>query len=402
MVIHIFMEQHPVPQNVTTFQFRLIGDMTIKQFGYLAGGAILAYICYRLPLPVFFTWPLAALFGLLGIGLAFVPIEERPMDIWVFSFLKSIYHPTQFIWQQLAPPASPAPSPPPTTPSTAGPKSVSPAGGKLQQFFPRSPDFLAAQTQHQSLAAKNAAPAPAISPAPPAPRTPSGEALSAQAKALLLEQRLTALEIELKGKAAAEQQVLELQQQLTKLLSDKNHLEQELAALKRQANFARSPFPAAPFINNRDSITAPKTPGLRPPVNVPATPPGGTVKIIPPLGAVRAGLPKLTIFPNIVTGIIKDNAGTLLPGVLITVRGKDDVPLRALKTNKLGQFAASTQLPDGVYFVEVEDPRGRYNFDRAQITLNGTVMPPLEITAKSQKELNRARLAQEIFGKPMQ
>jgi hypothetical protein len=120
------------------------------------------------------------------------------------------------------------------------------------------------------------------------------------------------------------------------------------------------------------------------------------------LGAVRAGLPKLTIFPNIVTGIIKDNAGTLLPGVLITVRGKDDVPLRALKTNKLGQFAASTQLPDGVYFVEVEDPRGRYNFDRAQITLNGTVMPPLEITAKSQKELNRARLAQEIFGKPMQ
>ncbi|EKD47460.1 MAG: hypothetical protein ACD_66C00049G0001, partial [uncultured bacterium] len=28
------MEQHPVPQNVTGFQFKLIGDITLKQFAY--------------------------------------------------------------------------------------------------------------------------------------------------------------------------------------------------------------------------------------------------------------------------------------------------------------------------------------------------------------------------------
>ena len=94
------MEQHPVPQNVTTFQFRLIGDMTLKQFGYLAGGAILGYISYKLPLPFFFTWPAAVAFALGGVGFAFVPVEERPMDVWFLSFVKSIYSPTQFLWQK--------------------------------------------------------------------------------------------------------------------------------------------------------------------------------------------------------------------------------------------------------------------------------------------------------------
>ena len=96
------MEQHPVPQNITTFQFRLIGDMTIKQFAYLAGGAIIAYIAYKLPLPFFITWPLAIFSALLGFGLAFVPVEERPMDVWILSFLKNTYNPTLFIWQQHA------------------------------------------------------------------------------------------------------------------------------------------------------------------------------------------------------------------------------------------------------------------------------------------------------------
>ena len=80
------MEQHPVPQNVTTFQFRLIGDMTIKQFGYLCAGAILAFIAYKLPLPFIITWPLTFAFAFLGVGFAFIPVEERPMDVWVFSF----------------------------------------------------------------------------------------------------------------------------------------------------------------------------------------------------------------------------------------------------------------------------------------------------------------------------
>src|SRR3989304_9484129 len=119
------MEQHPIPQNVTNFQFRLVGDMTIKQFGSLAGGAILAFITYKLPLPFFFTWPLALMFALGGFGFAFLPIEERPMDVWVMSFIKSIYNPTQFIWQR---------SPPQPTPQT-----VPPVAQKIKSNGPPDP-----------------------------------------------------------------------------------------------------------------------------------------------------------------------------------------------------------------------------------------------------------------------
>jgi hypothetical protein len=94
------MEQHPVPQNVTTFQFRLIGEMTIKQFAYVAVGVMVAFIFYKLPFPNIITWPLAGFSCLFGFGLAFVPIEERPMDVWVLSFLRSIYSPTLYVWQK--------------------------------------------------------------------------------------------------------------------------------------------------------------------------------------------------------------------------------------------------------------------------------------------------------------
>ncbi len=125
-----------------------------------------------------------------------------------------------------------------------------------------------------------------------------------------------------------------------------------------------------------------------------------TVRVITPESAVSAGLPRLTTFPNVVTGIIKDAEGNLLPGVLVTVRDKDEVPVRALKTNKLGQYAASTPLPSGTYTIDIEDPRTQHFFDRVRVTLNGSVMAPIEVVSKSKKEIDRNKLAQEIFGRP--
>ncbi len=442
------MEQHPVPQNVTTFQFRLIGDMTIKQFGYLAGGAILAYICYRLPLPFFFTWPLtiAAVVG--GFGLAFVPIEERPMDVWVLSFFKSVYSPTQFMWQKSTPPpAGGPPSPSPNlvkTPTSENPLAPPPVKGRaitqtLQQLFaPHPPTSIpawrppttatpkppTATTGDRSPFAwlrdwfKPPLPKPSKAAAPPAatitypdvfanistapvtgrrldftpppkvvPKTPAATAAAveeAKAKATDLEKKLAQLQGELTTKTASDSRILELQQQLRDLMTERNKMEHEIISLRqkltRPATGATAPLPPA-------GGAAPK-------------PPVPTVKVISPESAIKAGLPRLTAFPNVVTGIIKDYEGNLLPGVLVTVRDKDDVPLRALKTNKLGQFAASTPLPGGTYFVEIEDPRSRYTFDRAQITLTGGVLPALEIVAKSQKEISRDKLAREIFGEP--
>lgn len=135
------IEQHPIPQDVAGYKFRLIGDMTLKQFIWLAGGIILGLIIYSLPLPFFFKYPLAAIAVGLGAGIAFVPVEGRSMDKWLIAFIKSIYSPTQYVWKKgggeetsptttavtkpvtIPTPVVPSPAPvtPPSTPVTLPP-----------------------------------------------------------------------------------------------------------------------------------------------------------------------------------------------------------------------------------------------------------------------------------------
>jgi hypothetical protein len=202
-----------------------------------------------------------------------------------------------------------------------------------------------------------------------------------------LEQKLSTLRQDLENKTITEARILELQKQLTEVLAQKEKMQQELEAFRRQS-VPPAAAAATPVADTSASHVA-----------TPRAPHAPTVKIITQEGAVKAGLPRLTTFPNVVTGIIKDSENNLLPGVLVTVKDKDSMPLRALKTNRLGQFAASTPLANGVYFVEIEDPRLRFTFDRVQISLNGSVVPAIEIIAKSQKQINRAMLEKELFGK---
>ncbi len=388
------MEQHPVPQNVTTFQFRLIGDMTIKQFGYLAGGAILAYISYKLPLPFFITWPLAIIAAVGGFGFAFVPIEERPMDVWVMSFFKSVYSPTQYVWSKTS-------EQPVQTPAPAAAAPVTKRASVLQGIFSSQGAVL---TQNQvrerrpfdwffamlsPRAPVSRAPAPALSQTPlpatmkvrPPDMTPPPEVKTREA---MVEQKIASVAKEIKETNSTQPHVSELQKQLSDLISQRDSLINELARLKKQTAPPEPPKPTGTY------------------VATPASQKGPSVRIITPDRAVYAGLPRLTNVPNIVTGIVKDGDQNLLPGVLVTVKDKEGVPVRALKTNRLGQFAASTPIPNGVYFVEVEDPRMRFTFDRAQITVNGSVIPALEIFAKSQKEITRAKLEKELFGSKVQ
>lgn len=403
------MEQHPVPQNVTTFQFRLIGDMTIKQFGYLAGGAILAYISYKLPLPLFLNWPLAILFAVAGFGFAFIPIEERPMDVWVLSFFKSIYSPTQYVWnkrapavqQQTAVPATPAAAVPTdrrgnivqslygAPAPTAASKRKGPFDWLLDMFMPmpkvnqptQSVPPAQAPAQSGTTLPSRVASRMDFQMAPVVRKTQETIAQQEE-KERELERHMQDVQKELQEKQPTDTRLLELQNELAALREERKTMEEEIIMLRRQI----APANSAP----------PPQGGTY--VATPASRSGPSVRIITADRAVGAGLPRLTTFANVVTGIVKDGEQNLLPGVLVTVKDDEGVPLRALKTNRLGQFAASTPLPNGTYVIEIEDPRLRYAFDRAQVTLNGTIVPALEIFAKSQKEISRAKLEKEIFG----
>jgi hypothetical protein len=388
------MEQHPVPQNVTTFQFRLIGDMTLKQFGYLAGGAVVAYLCYKLPLPLFLNWPLAITSALAGFGFAFVPIEERPMDVWVLSFFKSIYSPTQYTWTK----QQPQPQAAVPTPQPASPAGITKKGAILNNIFTPPPAAPAATQKMKSpgfmdrffdmLMPKPVPTQPVASVPAPQVAFPSTVPVkmdftpppTVRAREEAVEEKIVEVKRELADKTQDPSRAAGLQQQVADLVAQRDKMEAEIARLKLQSEPPAPPKPGSTY------------------VATPAAKAGPSVRIITPDRAVKVGLPRLTTFPNVVTGIVKDGDQNLLPGVLITVKDKEGVPVRALKTNRLGQFAASTPLTNGTYFVEIEDPRLRYAFDRAQITLNGSIVPALEIFAKSQKEITRAKLEKELFG----
>lgn len=95
------MQEHPIPRQITTFEFKLIGEMTVKQFGFLAFGIALAVILYFLiPSLLYLNLLLATIPALLGIGFAFVPINDRPMDIWLRNLFKRLFSPTQYYYRK--------------------------------------------------------------------------------------------------------------------------------------------------------------------------------------------------------------------------------------------------------------------------------------------------------------
>lgn len=94
------MDNHPIPQDVTGFQFKLIGNMTVKQFAYLATGAVFAWILWQLPVNILIKFPLCAFSAIVGAGLAFLPVSGRPMDLMIGNYIKALFRPTQFVYEK--------------------------------------------------------------------------------------------------------------------------------------------------------------------------------------------------------------------------------------------------------------------------------------------------------------
>ncbi len=92
-------KNHAVPQNIMDVEFKIIGSLTMRQFFYIAGCSGIAYLVY-ISYASFLKWPIILFFGLLGLGLAFVPIQDRGLDQWIINFFKAIYSPNQRIWQK--------------------------------------------------------------------------------------------------------------------------------------------------------------------------------------------------------------------------------------------------------------------------------------------------------------
>lgn len=416
----IFMEQHAVPRNITGFQFRLVGDMTLKQFGYLAGGALIAYIIYKIaPFPQIVNVMLAGSVGLAGVAFAFLPIQERPLDRWLVAFVKSITSPTQFVWRKGNSPPEILIKPLLTHAVSSQPTSMQvrnkEAREKLKAYLATLPSL-----PHETLNVQErksientmalfhlsqvvVSPTPHIISSTPQTYPPSINQVKPAAATPLPPQPVTTPQPALQTAfpqakpqqpanppapptptthAPTIQPTIEaqnLQRQLSRLASEKQTLEKELDNLKQM--FTKMQQSEVVNLSPTKETVEP------------------TIKMVSSKTAVsEMGIPNLPQTANVILGVIQDPQKRLLPNIIITIKDKNGLPLRALKTNKLGRFEIATPLPNGTYLLEIEDPMKRFVFDIAQITLSGKVLPPIEIIAKGEKELMREKLTKELFG----
>lgn len=94
------MKEHAIPQDITGYKFHIVGNMTLKQFAEVAIGFVIAFFLYKTNLYAPVKWALVVLSASLGGALAFVPIEERPLDHWFITFFTILYKPTKFYWKR--------------------------------------------------------------------------------------------------------------------------------------------------------------------------------------------------------------------------------------------------------------------------------------------------------------
>src|SRR3990167_4212630 len=62
----------------------------------------MALIIYQSNLLFPIKWALIGLSISIGTALAFLPIEERPLDHWLLTFVRILYKPTKFFWRRAA------------------------------------------------------------------------------------------------------------------------------------------------------------------------------------------------------------------------------------------------------------------------------------------------------------
>jgi hypothetical protein len=341
------MQQHPIPQNVTQYQFRLVGDMTLKQFLELAGGLLVAYLFYASNLIFIFKWPLALFSVFVGLALAFFPLEDRPLDQWAINFIKVIYGPTRFIWQK----TNKIPS--------------------LFLFTAHPPDVVNTVTKTIKAPVLNTA-----------ANTPSD--LSAdEAKQI---EAVDSLFTTLPPPPVSPTTIHDLR---STTLPDKPSV--TIRKLKPQEATATPPVFAHPnktvSIPSLDptkidhqpiaSSVTPQTPTTNVVFQAPYAP---TSSAPTNLGTAKnITLPASPKLPNLVTGVVVDTSGKLVENAIVQIISRDGIPARAMKTGSLGQFYTSTPLSPDTYVIEID--KDGLRFSPQQIVINNTILPPIELRA---------------------
>ena len=372
------MENHPIPQDVTGFKFRLIGSVTLKQFLYLLGAGGVCLILYVLPLPVFVKFPLMAIPAIISLCLAFVPIDGRPMDKMIFNFLRALPSENEYIFRKIgvempffafSPPAHAAnahASDQRTTQKTILFNQLS------RSYFNPDKDEVEGIAAISSLFEAGTTPAQGF----------TNRVINADAAPVPLPASPTSHE-----------------ESLSKPF------------IKHEANSEILSQPVMPHEAVPPIASAPPTMPTKEPVQVispivPAQPPtlppqqetqDAPAKAMPePTTPAPSTAPRASYeSPNVIEGVVRDARGKPLPHVIVEViNNATSIPVRTFRTNATGMFVSATAIPNGEYTLHMEDTLKKQDFIDHEIKVDGSVLPVIEITSTDQRE----KLRRELFG----
>lgn len=313
------IQQHPIPQNVTSFQFRLVGDMTLMQFFQLAGGIVGGLVLYATGLPFFFKWPLITLSVGLGAGMAFLPVEGRPMDKWLLAFFKSIYSPTIFTWKKTLtnPQVQVTTNKPVATPSIPTPPVPQPVLNNNQPPTPASQSF--------------------------------------QSGAVVVPQTPTTLKSD-----GTQTQQPSTHKAISTPPVQKIHIEPQPKPKLETKTQMQTPQP------QQTNITKPANQNLPPDKNA--------------VFSTNLPIPSTPQTPNTIVGMTLTPEGKILDGSIVEIR-EGNVTVRATKSNKLGQFLFIKPLDDGIYQLTAEHPN--YTFKTYALKADGNIIRPIKLQASA-------------------
>ncbi len=320
-------EQHPIPQQVSSYQFKLVGDMTLQQFFQVAGGALIALLIYSSGLPSYIKWPLIIFSFVMGIALAFFPLEDRPLAKWIVLFFKAIYSPTLYVWKKL----------------------------------PDNFSYFQPETSTQAEDNKKTSP------------------------------QLLAIMKTSDEQAKLETQESQILQNINNSFSELAYIPTNKVDLadkgitydRRGIQFPKTEaIKIKPQPKKETQQTLPDKAEKVPSTGFKLTPSEGRIykDIKQAQFSSEAAPPLPPSKPNIIVGQVQDTNGKIIENAILEIRDSNGRPARALRSNKLGHFMIVTPLVNGNYQIITE--KEGFLFEPINISALGKIIPPIVITGK--------------------
>jgi len=337
-------EQHPVPQQISSYQFRLVGDMTLKQFFQLAGGAIVGLIIYSLPLPGFFKWPLIVITVVAGAAFAFLPFQNRPLEKWIIAFFRSIYAPTIFVWKKTEETQNFfAPEDQPTTTE----QNLT----NIEDAIDKAPQDVSTHTMEQN-----------------------EENFLSKISVMLNQKHET--QILSKMPVSTLPQESKIQTLVLPSQAEVSVQQKEITIPEQKQIKVKPQGFQMPFSNNQTVLASP----IGQVFSASSTNDNFQFAQFSP----EVAPPAPPTLPNIIVGQVLDASKKIVEGAILEIADLEGRPVRALKTNKVGHFMIVTPLPDGDYKITTE--KEGLNFEPVFVKLNNTLVLPIAIKSKDTQQ----------------